>query len=257
MYDYHDNIVVKKPTTRSVDPPDTYDGTGYHDSDSEIEESPPNFEKRMEDIQRASAIWILKIRECNKQWRIQRGIQGCTGTPLWAAPSTKKYVRLNGTPFLATELRKRLLWLTLECFRRNLLENRSIGLVVGLKNDRNGHGLVQKWAWLLKYACASRATVNQNPPFRNPGSATDKLTQVATESIIKDVDSLYQVALDNIQCAVEGALKEAGIMPDQMPALKTILSSTGPYGKLFSGLETHHRQLAYMRSHFKLVVGVK
>ena len=150
VYDYHDNIVVKKPTARSMDPPDTYDdGTGYHDSDSEIEESPPNFEKRMEDIQRASAIWILKIRECNK------------------------------------------------------------------------------------------------------------LTQVATESIIKDVDSLYQVALDKIQCAVEGALKEAGIMPDEAPALKTILSSTGPYGKLFSGLETHHRQLAYMRSHFKLVVGVK
>ena len=122
VYDYHDNIVVKKPTARSMDPPDTYDdGTGYHNSDSEIEESPPNFEKRMEDIQRASAIWILKIRECNK------------------------------------------------------------------------------------------------------------LTQVATEIIIKNV----------------------------VPALKTILSSTGPYGKLFSGLETHHRQLAYMRSHFKLVVGVK
>ena len=25
------------------------------------------------------------------QWRIQRGIQGCTGTPLLATPSTKKY----------------------------------------------------------------------------------------------------------------------------------------------------------------------
>ena len=32
-------------------------------------------------------------------------------------------------PFLATELRKLLLWLTLECFRRNSFENRSIGLV--------------------------------------------------------------------------------------------------------------------------------
>ena len=25
------------------------------------------------------------------QWRIQRGIQGCTGTPLLATPRTKKY----------------------------------------------------------------------------------------------------------------------------------------------------------------------
>ena len=77
------------------------------------------------------------------------GIQGCTGTPLWAAPSTKKYtdVRLNGTPFLATELRKLLLWLTLEYFRRNSFKNRSIGLVglvVGLKNDQNGRGLARK-----------------------------------------------------------------------------------------------------------------
>ena len=46
-------------------------------------------------------------------------------------------------PFLATELRKLLLWLTLACFRRNLFENGSIGLkelVDCLKNDR-------KWAW--------------------------------------------------------------------------------------------------------------
>ena len=47
------------------------------------------------------------------QWRIQRGIQGCTGTPLWAAPSTKKYteVRLNGTPLSGYRNRKLLLWL--------------------------------------------------------------------------------------------------------------------------------------------------
>ena len=68
VYDYHDNIVVKKSTTRSVDPSDmadTCDGIRYHSSGSETEES-PNLEERLEDIQRASAIWILKIRECNK-----------------------------------------------------------------------------------------------------------------------------------------------------------------------------------------------
>ena len=127
---------------------DTCDGTGYHSSGSETDES-PNLEEHLEDIQRASAIWILKIRECNK------------------------------------------------------------------------------------------------------------LTQVTTESIIKDVDSLYQVALDNIRFAAEGALKEAGILPGQIPGLSAILSPTGPYGKLFSGLETHHRQLTYMKEHFKLVVGVR
>ena len=56
-------------------------------------------------------------------------------------------------PFLATELRKLLLWLTLECFRRNSFENRSIGLVelvVCLKNDRKWAWFYPKWAWLLK-----------------------------------------------------------------------------------------------------------
>ena len=81
----------------------------------------------------------------------------------------------------------------------------------------------------------------------------NKLTQVTTENIIKDVDSLYQVALNNIQHAVKRALTNAGV---QVPELDTILSSTGPYGKLFSGLETHHRQLMYTKSHFKLVVSV-
>ena len=73
----------------------------------------------------------------------------------------------------------------------------------------------------------------------------NKLTQVTIENIIKDVDSLYQVALNNIQCAVESALTNAGVLPNQVPGLDTILSCTGPYGKLFSGLETHHRQLMY------------
>ena len=113
-------------------------------------------------------VWIDFAK--NTQWRIQRGIQGCTGTPLWAAPSTKKYtdVRLNGTPPLATELRKLLLWLTLECFRRNSFENRSIGLVglvVGLKNERIGRGLARKWAWLLKICARFARNSKSEPPL--------------------------------------------------------------------------------------------
>ena len=61
--------------------------------------------------------------------------------------------KLNGTPFLAIELRKLLLWLTLECFRRKFVRNGSIGLVglvVSLKNHQSGRGFAIKWAWLLK-----------------------------------------------------------------------------------------------------------
>ena len=57
-------------------------------------------------------------------------------------------------PFLAIDLRKLLLWLTLECFRRKFVRNGSIGLVglvVYLKNDRKWACFCPKWAWLLKF----------------------------------------------------------------------------------------------------------
>ena len=78
--------------------------------------------------------------------------------------------------FLATDLRKLLLWLTLEFFRRNSFENRSIrlvGLIICRKNERNGCGLPESGGSFLKIrACFARATVCQNLPSRNPGSAT-------------------------------------------------------------------------------------
>ena len=46
-------------------------------------------------------------------------------------------------PFLATELRKLLLWLTLECFRRNSFENRS-GRAGSWSQKRS------KWAWFRR-----------------------------------------------------------------------------------------------------------
>ena len=72
-------------------------------------------------------------------------------------------VRLNGTPLSGYRTKKLLLWLTLECSSRNLFENRSIGqvgLVVRLKNERNGCGFAQKWAWLLK--------IHAQPYIRTP-----------------------------------------------------------------------------------------
>ena len=44
-------------------------------------------------------------------------------------------------PSLSIELRKLLLRLTLACFSRKLVKNKSVGLIVSLKNDRNGRGL--------------------------------------------------------------------------------------------------------------------
>ena len=77
-------------------------------------------------------------------------------------------------PFLAIELRKLLLWLTLECFRRKFVRKRInwTGRAGSLsqKNDRKkGVVLPQSGRGFSKFA---RKSVYYNPPFRNPGSAT-------------------------------------------------------------------------------------
>ena len=95
------------------------------------------------------------------QWQIQGGKGGASVPPFGLHLTLRSIaVKLNGTPFLA---RKLLLWLTMECFRRNSFENRSIGLVglvVCLKNDRSGRGFAPEWAWLLKFcACFTHKTI--------------------------------------------------------------------------------------------------
>ncbi|MCG8622126.1 MAG: hypothetical protein MJE68_09055 [Proteobacteria bacterium] len=70
----------------------------------------------------------------------------------------------------------------------------------------------------------------------------NKHTQTATENIIKDIDSLYQVALHNIQCAVEDVLRKAGIDPSSLPGLTHIFNVQGPHGQLFAGLESQISQ---------------
>ena len=53
--------------------------------------------RRTYNVASSNALWHIDGLHCLIrwrmviQWRIQRGIQGCTGTPLLATPSTKKY----------------------------------------------------------------------------------------------------------------------------------------------------------------------
>ena len=79
-------------------------------------------------------------------------------------------------PFLAIELRKLLLWLTLECFGRKFVRKRIdwTGKAGSQSQKRSKMGVVmpQSGRGFSKFAHASRARVYYNPPFRNPGSAT-------------------------------------------------------------------------------------
>ena len=83
---------------------------------------------------------------------------------------------------------------------------------------------------------------------------TNRLAQSTTENIIKDVDSLYEVALSGIHDAVSTALRNSGVDPQEICGLDDIFNPLGPYGKLFPGLDTHYLQMKYLRQNFKFVV---
>ena len=75
-------------------------------------------------------------------------------------------------PFLAIELRKLLLWLTLECFRRKFVRKQIdwTGRVGSLSQKRS------KWAWLLKFRAQDCATTPLleilDPPLEKAKSAS-------------------------------------------------------------------------------------
>ena len=105
-----------------------------------------------------------------------RGGKGGASVPPFGLHLTLRSTddKLNGTPFLAIELRKLLLWLTLECFRRIFVRKQIdwTGRAGSLSQKRS------KWAWFYpKVGVASkisRARVYYNPPFGNSGSATGR-----------------------------------------------------------------------------------
>ena len=111
-----------------------------------------------------------------------RGGGGGGGKGGASVPPFGLHLTLNSTddelikmepPFLAIELRKLLLWLTLECFRRKFVRKRIdwTGRAGSLSQKRSKMGVVlpQSGCGFSKFA---RARVYYNPPFRNPGSAT-------------------------------------------------------------------------------------
>ena len=72
-------------------------------------------------------------------------------------------------PSLSTELRNYCYGSPWHALAENSLKNRSIGLVgliVSLKNDRNGRGFPPKWAWLQKFRARFARNCTIGTPFR-------------------------------------------------------------------------------------------
>ena len=78
-----------------------------------------------------------------------------------------------------------------------------------------------------------------------------RLTQAATDNILRDVTELFQTRLEAVCHSTVETLKEAGVDDATVSTVKDgILNQCGP----FKGLETEYRQNAYIRDHFGLIV---
>ena len=78
-----------------------------------------------------------------------------------------------------------------------------------------------------------------------------RLTQAATDNILRDVTELFQTRLEAVCHNTVETLKEAGVDDATISTVKDdVLAQCEP----FKGLETEYHQNAYIRDHFGLIV---
>ena len=73
------------------------------------------------------------------------------------------------------------------------------------------------------------------------------------DSIIHDVQSLYEVALAQLGDCIQRALCDASVNSDVKESVATELTG-GSYTHMFAGLTTVSQQMAYFKQHFNFVV---
>ena len=65
---------------------------------------------------------------------------------------------------------------------------------------------------------------------------------------------ILQTILTCLYGAVCDLLSEVNMDDEVSGGLESMFAGDGPYGRLFSGLETNHLQMKYYKEHFQLVV---
>ena len=70
------------------------------------------------------------------------------------------------------------------------------------------------------------------------------------DSIIGDVSSLYKLALSAIKKQVISILQGGGLNDEGVESAVTDLFDTRHFANVLLGLETHHRQLQYIKRNF-------
>ena len=82
---------------------------------------------------------------------------------------------------------------------------------------------------------------------------TNKLTQTRTENILQDVTHLCTFIIHNLTSVVQHKLVMHNATPELSQDLMSALQND-TYNQPFKGLETHYRQMQYLRENFNFVV---
>ena len=82
----------------------------------------------------------------------------------------------------------------------------------------------------------------------------NRIPMSVMDSIIFDVQSLFDVALGQMRQSVETILQRSSIPQGVMEAVSSELNEHSTSAKIFHGLETQHQQQKYLRTNFNLVV---
>lgn len=84
---------------------------------------------------------------------------------------------------------------------------------------------------------------------------TKKITQVCTENILSDVTHLCSSIVHDLTAAIKHKLTSHNAPPELQEDMKVL--ETPRFSKPFDGLETHYKQMQYLREHFNFVVSFR
>lgn len=80
-----------------------------------------------------------------------------------------------------------------------------------------------------------------------------KISVSTMNSIIVDVQSLFEVALSEILESIRRKIQGASVASDVSDLILQELGDSNPLLHIFHGLETHHQQMRFFRTNFRLV----
>ena len=83
----------------------------------------------------------------------------------------------------------------------------------------------------------------------------NRLTQKVTDNIMDGVTSLVKNTVEILKMGVQNRLDSAGLRFDAVPGLDELFKDDHPISSPFCHVNTEHKQAAYFKENFNLVVG--